>query len=591
MAITAGLYELRSVLQTSMLVAGAGYEPVAGANVMLYSNNDGNNRKWRLASTSSGWRLQNAATGLYMTLGASVPANGVNVRQWTASTNAIQYWNVIETGETVTLDGYTCPVVMLGNYVTSDGTTWVLDIDSAMTSNNTNVQIWRNTAAYNNRKFALYPVTLLDNSFPVPASLGWVTDTAQVPYTTTAGNTRTAMNLGWRCPSNWVPNSSRGFERRIRVRYMSASTSAWGAWSAWSQWQAVNHYMRGSYCYDLNTVDGSFDKTTYKAKEVQFEVRAKNSTAHGNSASTICRAIVDPSATFTSGGATEAGFQINVASDYTPAYYTVRSLVLDGAELLSTPIDIAMLTSSGSFTIPWDSLSSLGGLPEQGASATAKYSRGTDLFPNINGGATRSASLTITYGTPTSVAPTFSEAAGRSLDATHPSGIAGVWVSHGGKVYYDGDGSGIVYPFGADARALIVLRDGKVWNGPLPYPSKKPCHAWNWDGGSFLLEVLDGFMETSRSIKANATTLQLNNREWESLVFSDTLSGEFTAEGVLKAGLTESTKADLMALMKAHHVVYRAPTGEMANVGITDVQYTERNGFVRVKVGMEQVTP
>jgi hypothetical protein len=61
MAITAGLYELRSTLLTSMTVTGSGYTPVTGSNVMLYAQNDGNNRKWRLTQDGSGrWRLQNA---------------------------------------------------------------------------------------------------------------------------------------------------------------------------------------------------------------------------------------------------------------------------------------------------------------------------------------------------------------------------------------------------------------------------------------------------------------------------------------------------------------------------------------------------
>ena len=169
MAITAGLYELRSTLLTSMTVTGSGYTPVKGSNVVLYSLNDGNNRKWRLTQSNGRWRLQNGANGLYMTLASSTPANGVNVRQWTSSTNAIQWWNVIETGETVTLDGYTCPVVKLGSYATTDGATWMLDVDRAMTTNSTNVQIWTANET-DAQEFVLVPTTLLDQTMPVPPS-------------------------------------------------------------------------------------------------------------------------------------------------------------------------------------------------------------------------------------------------------------------------------------------------------------------------------------------------------------------------------------------------------------------------------------
>lgn len=589
MAITPGTYELRSVLLNSMCVTGSGYTPVKGSNVFLYSWNDGNNRKWRLTQGSNGrWRLQNAANGLYMTLGSSTPANGVNVRQWASSTSGIQYWNVIETGETATIDGYECPIVRLGNYATTDGATWMLDVDRAMTTNNANMEINR-TNSNDSQKFVLMPSALLNNSYPVPAGLGWVRSTNNNPFGTMSGQDVTDMKFGWRCPDTWVPNSSRTFERRTRRRGMSADTSTWGGWSSWGTWADIDPFMRGNYCFDMNLVDASFNIGTYKAIEYQVEVRCKTSTSHGKSASRIVRNIVDPSAIFTSDGAMEQGFAVNVSTDYTPAYYTLRSLELGGVELLSLPVEYKMLGASGSLVIPWENLSGLGGLPEAGATATARYSRGTDLFANISGGSTRSATLEITYGEESATAPTFTEAPGRLLDVTHPEGVTGAWVAYGGSVFYVQPGEGIPYPFADGARVLVTFGDGTVYNGALPTSDKMPCHAWNWDGGSFLLEVTDGFMETSRSVKANSSTFLLNSREWESVKFSDTLSGEFSAEGVLKDGLTESDKASLMELMKAHHAIYRAPTGEMVNVGITDVQYTTRNGLTRVSVGMTQV--
>lgn len=588
MAITAGLYELRTMLQTDMVVTGSGYTPVKGSNVFLYGNNDGNNRKWRLSQTGERWRLQNAANTLYMTLGVNVPVQGANVRQWTDSTGAIQYWNIAETGDTVTLDGYTCPVVMLGNYYDSEGTTWLLDVDNAMTSDNANMEVNRANGA-TSQTFALFPVTLLNNQFPVPAGLGWTRNTNGNPYKTHAGNTVTDLKLGWRCPDTWTPDASRTFERRIRTRYMSAETSSWGVWSTWAVWQDVDPFMRGGYCYDLNAIDASFDMATYKAVEVQAEVRCKTATAHGNSATNIMRLIVDPSAIFTSAGATEAGFLVNVSTDYTPAYYTLRSLELGSTELLSLPVEYKMLGASGSLVIPWENLSGLGGLPEQGTTATAAYSRGTDLLANISGGATRTAELVITYGEESSEQPTFTPVAGRLLTVEHSAGVAGAWVSSDGQVFYIDPAGGIPYPFSDSGRVLLAFGDGTIYNGALPVADKKPCHAWSWNGGNFLLEVTDGYMQTERSIKANASTYQLNSREWDALKFSDTLSGTFSAEGVLKGGFTESDKADLMALMRAHSAIYRAPTGEMVAVGVTDIQYSTRNGLTRVSVSMSQV--
>lgn len=586
MAITAGMYELRSMLQTSMVVTGQGFEPVTGSNVFLYSNNDSNNRKWNLSSNSRGWRFQNAANGLYGTLASATPANGVNVRQWTGSVNPIQYWNIIETGDTVTIDGYTCPVVKLGSYATTDGATWMLDVDGAMTSNNANMEINRaNSNA--SQTFALFPTALLSNSFPVPARFGWSSSTNANPYYNQGGHTLTDMKLGWQMPSTWTPTSARGYERRIRSRYMDAVTSTWGAWSEWTQWADVDAFVRDVYCYDLNGIDASFDSSLYKAREFQAELRCKTSTTHGKTIASTLKALYDPSATFVSDGATVDGFKVNVTSDYAPAYFTVTSMMLDGAELLSAPVDFTMLGQTETIVIPWEKLSSLGALPSAGAQVTAKYYRGSDLYPRFVN--PKTATFTISYGRETSTDPTFSEAPGCILEVTHPEGVDGSWVSYGGEVFGN-MGSSIAYPFAEGARLLIIFGDGTVYNGDVPATTAKGGHAWSWDGGSFMLDVVDGLMTTSRAVKANSETFQLNNRAWESVKFSETLTGDFSAEGALKDGLTDSTKADLMELMRAHHAIYRAPTGEMAHVAVTSAQYTTTNGITRVNIGMVQET-
>ena len=65
---------------------------------------------------------------------------------------------------------------------------------------------------------------------------------------------------------------------------------------------------------------------------------------------------------------------------------------------------------------------------------------------------------------------------------------------------------------------------------------------------------------------------------------------KLSAEGVLKDGLTSGTKQQLMELMKAHNVTYRAPSGEIAHVGITEIQYQTVRGRTTVSVNMVQVT-
>lgn len=582
MAITNGLYELRSMLLTSMAVTGSGYTPVTGSNVMLYSWNDGNNRKWRLTQSNGRWRLQNAANGLYMTLASATPANGVNVRQWTSSTAAIQYWNVIETGETVNYEGYTCPVVKLGSYATTDGATWMFDVDKAMTTNSTNMEI-NSSSSNGSQTFALVPVTLCSNSFPVAASLGWTASTSGNPYVTVAGASRT-MYAGWRLPTTWVPDQTRGYERRTRTRLMDGETSTWGAWGAWSQWADVDPYVRGEWCYDLNAIDASFDQSSYKARDVDVQVRCKTSTTHGNAASRTVRAIADPTIALAVTGADEEGFSVAVTTDYTPATITITSLDFGGDELLATPVKLEMLTASAALTLPWPSL---GTLPEGDETVTATYTRGTDLIATIAG--KKTATLALDYGTPPATAPTVTASDGLTLAVSHAAGIAGAWTSDGRGVYPSEDGTRVVYPFGRPFGLLVALGDGKLWHASMTARDAMPCHAWNWDGGHLLLEHVTGRMVTSRTIKAIADTMELDARPWQTVTFSDTLDGQLKASGVLWAG-SECTADDVVALMRAHNATYRAPSGEVMHVAVTDASYETDCNLTEVDVSMVQVT-
>ena len=588
MAITAGIYELRSMLLTSMAVTGSGYTPVKGSNVFLWAWNDGGNRKWRLTKdANSRWRLQNAANGLYMTLGSNTPANGVNVRQWTSSTGAIQYWNIIDTGETAAIDGYECPIVRLGNYATTDGATWMLDVDRAMTTNNANMEINRTSSA-DSQKFLLVPSTLLNNSYPVPSGLGWTATTSGNPYRIAAGAGTTALYLGWRCPSTWVPDGTRTFERRVRKRSMSAATSTWGAWGEWEQWVDVDPLMRGEWCYDLNTLDPSFDATTTKAVEFQAELRAKNGGIHGKTATNTLRNIVSPTATFTSAGASAEGLLVDVTSDYAPAWYGIKSIDMGGTELLAREVTAELLEAGQSLriTIPWSRLLSLG-IPDEGATATAHYTKSTDLFTNYSGGRTSPATLDLGLGEGPEVEPTVTPDDGLTLEVTHPLGILGAWTSDGDGVYPTEDGSHVVYPFGKAFDLLVAVGDGTVWHQSMPAQAVKPCHAWNWDGGALLLEVATGRMVTSRTVKATADVLELDSRPWQAVTFAETLQGTLKASGALHDG-SASTVADVMALMRAHHATYRAPSGEVMHVAVTDAQYESASTFTDVDVSMVQ---
>lgn len=588
MAITNGLYELRSMLLTTMCADVANGSAVRGANVQLYAANDTNAQKFTLyEETSAHWSLQNAQSALFVDVDNGAARSGANVQQYTDNDTRAQRWKLTETGETATIDGYTCSVVTIGSYVDGTGNAYVIDVSNAMTTNWTNIQIYaaNGTPA---QQFALMPTTLLDKGIPAPTGLGWATSVGGSTSTTHVGHSTTAMYVGWQCPSTWVPNATRGFERRVRTRTMDAATSTWGAWGAWSQWAAVSPTMSGKSCYDGNAIDPHFSPSSAKALDVQVQVRGKTATAHGPSASVTLRNVVSPTATFTSAGASADGFLVDVTSDYAPAWYEIKSIDVGGAELLGRGVTVEILTAGASarIVVPWASLDAL---PDEGATATARYARSTDLVADMDGGSTQTATLTLSYGTAPSTAPTVTASDGLTLLVEHSAGIVGAWTSDGRGVYPAEDGERVAYPFGKPFDLLVALGNGTLYHAHMTARDAAPCHAWNWSDGYLLLEHVTGRMVTSRTIKAVADTMELDSRAWQTVTFADTLGGTLKASGVLWAG-SECTAEDVVALMRAHNATYRAPSGEVMHVAVTDASYETDSSLTEVDVTMTQVT-
>lgn len=588
MAITNGLYELRSMLLTSMCADVANGSAVRGANVQLYAANDTNAQKFTLYEESTAhWSLQNAQSALFVDVDNGSARSGANVQQYTDNDTRAQRWKLTETGETATIDGYTCGVVTIGSYVDGTGSAYVIDVSNAMTTNWTNIQIYASNGTPA-QQFALMPTTLLDNGIPAPTGLGWAASVGGPMATTHVGHSTTAMYVGWQCPSTWVPNATRGFERRVRTRTMDAATSTWGAWGAWSQWADVTPSMSDKRCFDTTAIDPHFSPSSAKALDVQVQVRGKTSTKHGPSASVTLRNVVSPTATFTSAGASADGFLVDVTSDYAPAWYEIKSIDVDGAELLGRGVTVEILTAGASarIVVPWASLDAL---PDEGASATARYTRSTDLMADMDGGSTQTATLTLSYGSAPSTAPTITASDGLTLLVEHSAGIVGAWTSDGRGVYPTEDGARVVYPFGQPFDLLVALGNGRLYHAHMTARDAAPCHAWNWDGGYLLLEHVTGRMVTSRTIKAVADTMELDSRAWQTVTFADTLGGTLKAAGVLWAG-SECAAEDVVALMRAHNATYRAPSGEVMHVAVTDASYETDSSLTEVDVTMTQVT-
>ena len=598
MAISNGLYEIRSLLLTSMCVDVRGASAVKGANVQLYSSNDTNAQKYYVTLESSAhWSLQNAASGLYVDVNGGAARNGANVQQYTDNDSRAQRWKLTETGETVTVNGVTCTVVTIGSYVTNDGATYMMDVNGAMTTNSTNVQIYTSNGT-DAQKFALLPTTLIDTTMPVPSLIGWAGVVGAADAQAVQPKAATLYPC-WYITDAWNGVTGHGFEISYRSRLLGNGTATEGDWSAYTAWASAPVTLYGQTAWLTAGIPATFDTDNYKALEYSFRVRATG-TVNGNavhsSASVMSlRAVVAPTVAATAAKLGSDSVTITFTTDYDGGATVVN--VAGIGDYLGEPITAYGYAPSFDIEIPFERFSAI---PELGT-VDVSCNVGTDQYA-ATGAVTSSVTLSEASSKTITVSPTLAfNADGTATITVNTGSVRRAWVSMGGDVIplYQQSATKFTlpYPFGVSCEWFVGVENaaGTAWGyarGTVTANDSRkirPCHAWNWDGGYFLLEVTDGLMQTDRSISANFTEYQLNNRPWASLKFSDTLGGSFSAEGVLKAGLTQSDKAALMELMKAHVVTYRAPTGEVASVGITDVQYTTLNGRTSVKVNMQQV--
>lgn len=603
MAISNGLYEIRSLLLTSMCVDVLGASAVKGANVQLYASNDTNAQKYYLfQETSAHWSLQNAASGLYVDVTGGAARNGANVQQYTDNDSRAQRWKLTETGETVTIDGVTCTVVTIGSYVTNDGATYLMDVNGAMTTNSTNVQIFTSNGT-DAQKFALLPTTLLDATMPVPYGIGWAGEVGAADAQSVQPRAATLYPC-WYFTDAWNGISGHGFEVSSRSRLLGNGTATEGAWSAYTAWADAGVTIVGQTAWLTSGIPATFDTDDYKALEYQYRIRSKGTAngavAHSSAVTMKLRAVATPTIAAITAlyGAESVTVRFSTDYDGGTSVVNVTGLSISGVEYLSEPVSAYGYAPTFDVVIPFGMLCAI---PRTGT-LNVSFRVGTDQYPATGAVLTSSVNLIEAPGTMTIAAIENFRSDGAVTFAYSNGDVRRVWAGIGGAVVPLVQETStrfvLPYPFGSDCECFLTATNaaGTDWGNMrvtvAANDSRKirPCHAWNWDGGYFLLEVTDGLMQTERSISANFTEYQLNNRPWASLKFSDTLGGSFSAEGVLKAGLTQSDKAALMELMNAHTVTYRAPTGEVASVGITDVQYTTINGRTSVKVNMQQVS-
>lgn len=609
-----GVYELRSMLDTDMCVDVSGGSRTLGANVQLYMENGSNAQKFYVTQDGSPehWSLRNINSGMYVDVASGGTAAGTNVQQYRDNNSRAQRWKPYSYG-TTTIDGIECMTIGLGSYVTS-ATDMMMDVKNALTTNKNNIQIYPDNGT-DAQVFALMPTTALDPNMPVPVNVTWTA----WPLSREFDRDRIRADRyypSWYCTQAWASGSSNHYEWRYRSRLMRNISSQWAAWTAWTPWETAAVTMDGQYAWVTEGIPANFDPSQYKMLQYEFQVRSVGvvdaGNLHGEAAYASVRSIFMPTVSYGTAGYSPEGIRIPFTTDYEGGTTTIHiskltdtttgSVLYDAARKNGYRLMYQGLDQEGSVLVPFSVLQAM---PNDGDAIRIEYRVGSDMW--YEHGFDLVADTTLSYNTGSEpVTPTITMGVGRTLVVDAPSyGSDAAWLVVDGKVYDTAfiGSSGklqVPYPFDTDVDIYYTTTsdDGDEWAVAHVFLSKNaelfrqypPAHVWNWPEGNFLLECSTEPMLTDRTLTPVYEANVLDSREYQSVTFAETVQSEYTASGLLYRGLTESNVAAIRALIRAKHVTYRAPSGEIAEVAIVGAAYQTHREYTLVEINMIEET-
>ena len=600
-----GIYEIRSMLKTSMAIDVSGASAARGANVVIWGAHGGNNQKFLITEEESGkWSVMGISSNKYVDVEGGAASNGKNVCQWDDNDQRNQRWRITEYG-TTTIDGQECAVVSFGSYAADDGRNYLIDVDHGLTTNNANVLVWQDNGGYNQR-YALVRTDPQDTDLPVPVGVEWATEVGGEGVGLTNDEAETLYPT-FLTTDKWAADGPNSFEWRYRSHSMAAGSSTWGAWGQWAEWLPAPTRVDGQRRWissGLPAMCGESEKALQY--EVQIRAVAVNDDdvrTHGIASDTTLTVLPEPDVTFTVAGFGPEGMRLAYESDYLSGTTNIliESASVDGGPSMRESMYFPALDESGSILIPVTEFSAW---PQDGATLNVAYRVGTDQMPTFD--TKYSVPLTVSYNTGSGMeaTPEISVGEGRSLLVTVPeANVTNAWLVSDGKMTemrVEGNTAYIYAPFGTekDYEVYVALRslDGDRWGvahvstGDMTaaLADMEPCHAWNWHGGSFLLEVRDGApLKTDYTVSRNVATHRLNKREWEDVHYAHNKSAAFVAEGCLTDMVDiEGTREKLFAMCDQGYVTYRSPSGLVAEVAVTGFRIEEGAYFTNVTVNM-----
>lgn len=614
MALSNGLYEIRPYIAQKMCVDVSYASDTPGANVLLYGANGANNQKFYFTQEETNkWSIRCLLSGQYLDVYGGTAAAGTNVVQWPDLDTANQRWKLTVVG-TAEIDGRTCDVVTIGTWADGTGAAFNMDVDHALTSAMTNILIWT-AGSVDNQKFVLVPTSATDPRMPIPSDLKFSNELYGDALADVVPAIGERIYRSFLCTQSWLADSDNGFESWIRTREVNND----GTFAPWSEsgaglfvpmnvvaGEGLRYWDADGYVNWF--VSDPTTKETVKAFDYEIHVRSASAyrygfaNVHGQEANAILRFCAVPELTVSAAQFAPDGLHLIVSSDYRgqTTNMHVTDLAAGAKHYLTELLTYEGIGTDTDVLIP---MSVIGEWITSGTELTISYRVGTELLYDMEGEYTAQVESGYAEGGTLTVTPTITMSDGRLLEIETVEPLDTVWVVTDGDAYEAHIVDGIAYapyPFGEPFELVVCTRSGSSWGvrnytaeqtAPMVADGKQPCHAWSWDGGHFLLEHDDSdSLVTNRTVDAQAETYSLDTREWETLSFSPTAKGTFRASGVLVPGFSESGIDGLLALEAAHHVTYRAPSGEMAIVGVTQVSYQTSESYSSVTVTMTQET-
>ena len=614
-----GVYELLLRLDPRYAMDISGYSKANGASLILAGSHHANNQKFYFHQRSGNqWTIRNINSGKYLQVNNGViGSNGTqDVNQWgdEEPSQARWQWRPVSFG-TVKRGGVDREVVKLYTWVTPDADDYCMDANQHSKLDLGNICVCStdtDTTGQYSQEWILIPTRATDPTMPIPSGFGWSTRVGIVSIT----RDRVAAERlypTWNCIRAWSASGPNHYEWRWSLRY----SDQLGRWHRQGDpieelpWEIANVTNDGERAWVTEGLPATYDATLYKCMAYDVQVRCvgagDTASVVGNEASFELRAMAEPTVTLSNPGFSPEGLRVGYSSDYVGGTTSIRiaNIFLNGVDLLAHLDHVVYSSLDGSGSILVD-IGRLSKWPHEGDEITVRWYDGTDLmseFPTLH-----SATLTVAYDTGhgATLTPTVTNGAGRTLRIELNPHYAKerVWFSNesDGLVEIDRSPDGAFYaeyPFGEDVEIWAVGRssDGDtwgVWNETYDASNvggKPPCHAWNWDGGSFLLELQkDEPLSTSYSVTSDSESVKLNSREWDAILIGTTASGKITAEGVFGSALDEymleATRSGLEQLRKQAHVRYRSPHGLRCDVCVTGYSLTCQRDVWHASVDM-----